>query len=149
MYCIHKSMHGAELPRHLPHRNVGRAAEIILHPRVGGHCVVPRNDPAYLGAIMVEDGPAWRVLDDELEQLHRRIGQASGGFHEEDGKVIRVRDEIPEDGPIPSYLACGPDCVCVCVCVCACVCVCLFVCVCVYVCVSVCVCVCVCVCMSV
>jgi hypothetical protein len=26
-----------------------------------------------------------------------------------DGKVIRVRGEIPEDGPIPSYLACGPD----------------------------------------
>ena len=53
--------------------------------------------------------PAWRVLDDELDQLHRRIGQASGGFHEEDGKVFRVRGEIPEDGPISSYLACGPD----------------------------------------
>ena len=76
---------------------------------MGGHCVVPRNGPAYLGTIMVEDGPAWRVLDDELEQLHRRIGQASGGFHEEDGKVIRVSGEIPEDRPIPSYLACGPD----------------------------------------
>ncbi len=35
--------------------------------------------------------------------------QASGGFHEEDGKVIRVRGEIPEDGPIPCYLACGPN----------------------------------------
>ena len=23
--------------------------------------------------------------------------------------MIRVRGEIPEDGPIPSYLACGPD----------------------------------------
>jgi hypothetical protein len=101
-------MRGAELLRHLPHRNVGRA-EIILHPRMGGHCVVPRNGPAYLGTIVVEDGPAWRVLDDELDQLHRRIGQASGGFHEEDGKVIRVRGAIPEDGPIPSYLACGPD----------------------------------------
>ena len=43
-------------------------------------------------------------------QLHRRISQVSGGFHEKDGKVIRVRGEIPEDGPIPtSYLACGPD----------------------------------------
>ena len=69
-------MRGAELPRHLPHRNVGRA-EIILHPRMGGHCVVPRNGPAYLGAKVVENGPAWRVLDDELEQLHRRIGQAN------------------------------------------------------------------------
>ncbi len=97
------------MPRRLPHRDVGRA-EIILHPRMGGHCVVPRNGPAYLGTIVVEDGPAGlRVLDDELDQLHRRICQASGGFHEEDGKVVRVRGEIPEDGPIPSYLACGPD----------------------------------------
>jgi hypothetical protein len=62
MYCIHKSMRGAKLPRHLPHRNVGRA-EIILHPRMGGHCVVPRNGPAYLGAKVIENGPAWRVLD--------------------------------------------------------------------------------------
>ncbi len=44
----------------------------------------------YLGTIVVEDGPAWRVLDDELDQLHRRIGQATDGFHKEDGKVIRV-----------------------------------------------------------
>ena len=110
MYCIYKSMRGAELPRRLPHRNVGRA-EIILHPRMGGHCVVPRNNgPAYLGTKVVKDGPAGRVLDDELDQLHRRIGQASGGFHEEDGKVIRVSGgEIPEDGAIPSYLACGLD----------------------------------------
>ena len=76
---------------------------------MGGHCVVPRNGAAYLGKIVVEDGPAWRVLDDELDHLHRRIGQASGGFHEKDSKVIRVSGEIPEDWPIPSYLACGPD----------------------------------------
>jgi len=109
MYRIHKSMRGAELPRHLPHRNVGRA-EIILHPRMGGHCVVPRNGPAYLGAKVVENGPAWRVLDDELEQLHRRIGKASSGFDdEEDSEVIRVRGEVPEDGPIPSLFSRGPD----------------------------------------
>ncbi len=110
MYCIHKrSMRRAKLPRHLPHRNVGRA-EIILHLCMGGHCVVPRNGPAYLGAKVVENEPAWRVLDDELDQLHRRVGQALGGFHEEDGKAIRVSGEIPaEDGPIPSYLASGPD----------------------------------------
>ena len=108
MYCINKSMRGAELPRHLPHRNVGRA-EIILHPRMGGHCVVPRNGPAYLGAKVVENGPAWRVLDDELEQLHRRIGQASSGFDEEDSEVIRVRGEVPEDGPIPSLFSRGRD----------------------------------------
>ena len=109
MYCIHKSMRGAELPRRLPHRDVGRV-EIILHPRMGGHCVVPRNGPAYLGTNVVKDGPAWRVLDNELvDQLHRRIRQASRGFHEKDGKVIRVSGEIPEDGPIPSYLVSGPD----------------------------------------
>jgi hypothetical protein len=96
-------MRGAELPRRLPNRDVGRA-EIILHPRMGGHCVVPRNGPAYLGTKVVKDGPDWRVLDDKFDQLHRRIGQASGGFHKEDGKVIRVSSEIPEDGPIPSYL---------------------------------------------
>ncbi len=76
---------------------------------MGGHCVVPRNGPAYQITIVVEDGPAWRVLDDELYQLHRRIGQASSGFHEKDGKVIRVRGEIPEDVPIPSLFSRGPD----------------------------------------
>jgi hypothetical protein len=76
---------------------------------MGCHCVVPRDGPVYLGTKRVEDGPAWRVLDDELAQFHRRIGLASGGFHEEDGKVIRVRGEIPEDVSIPSYLVCGPD----------------------------------------
>ena len=55
MYCKHKSMRGAELPRRLPHRDVGRV-EIILHPRMGGQCVVPRNGPAYLGTKVVEDG---------------------------------------------------------------------------------------------
>ena len=106
MYCMYKSMRGAELLRHLPHQNVGRA-EIILHPR---HCIVPRNVPGYyLRTKVVDDGPAWRVFDDELDQLHRRIGQAYCGFHEEDGKVIRVRGEIPEDGLIPNYLACGPN----------------------------------------
>ena len=69
MYCIRKSMRGAELPaalwtdpscpHSLPHRTVGR------------YCL--RNEPAYLGTEMVEDGAAGRVLDDEIEQLHRRI----------------------------------------------------------------------------
>ncbi len=93
------------MKQNYPAGSLGRA-EIILHPRMGGHCVVPRNGPAYLGLKVVEDGPAWRVLDDERDH---RIGQASGGFHEKDGKVLRVSGEIPEDGPIPSYLICGPD----------------------------------------
>ena len=50
-------------------------------------------------------------MDDELvEQLHRRIGQASSGFDEKDSEVIRVRGEVPEDGPmIPSLFSRGPD----------------------------------------
>ena len=68
------------------YRNVGRA-EIILHSRIGGYCVVTHNGPAYLGTEMVEDGPAGgRVfLDDELEQLHGGVGQVSSGFDKEDG----------------------------------------------------------------
>ena len=59
---------------------------------------------------MVKYGLAWRVLDDELEQLRRRIGQASSGFAEEDSEVIRAHGEVPEDGPIiPSLFARGPD----------------------------------------
>ena len=58
---------------------------------------------------MVKYGQAWRVLGDELEQLHRRIGQASSGFDEKDSEVIRARGEVPEDGPIPSLFVCGPD----------------------------------------
>jgi hypothetical protein len=58
---------------------------------------------------MVKYGPAWRVLDDELEQLRRRIGQASSGFDEKDSEVIWVRGEVREDRPIPSLLVRGPD----------------------------------------
>jgi len=58
---------------------------------------------------MANNGPTWRILDDELEQLHRRIGQAPSDFDEEDSEVIRVRGEVPEDGPIPSLLVRGPD----------------------------------------
>ena len=105
---------------------------IILHPRMGGHCVVPRNGTAYLGAKVVENGPAWRVLDDELEQLHRRIGQASSGFDEEDSEVIRVSDLKPcltMGKPEVKLTLLGEfsalTCVFVCVCVFVCLCVCL------------------------
>ena len=72
---------------------------------MGGHRVVACYDPTDLSIKMVQYGPAWRVLD---EQLHRRIGKASNGFDEEDSEVIRVRGEVPEDGPIPSLLVRGP-----------------------------------------
>jgi len=45
----------------------------MLEDRRYTACVVPRNEPSYLGTEMVEDGAAGRVLDDEIEQLHRRI----------------------------------------------------------------------------
>ena len=76
MYCIHKSIRRSELTHYLPHRDV-KGAEIILRPRMGGHRVVARNGPTDLSTEMVKYGPAWRVLDDKLEQLYRRIGQAS------------------------------------------------------------------------
>ena len=68
---------------------------------MGGHRVVACYDPTDLSTKMVQYGPAWRVLD---EQLHRRIGKASSGFDEEDSEVIRVRGEVP----IPSLLVRGP-----------------------------------------
>ena len=80
---------------------MGRA-EIILYPRMGGHCVVTRNIPTDLSTKMVENPPALRVFDDEFEKLHRRIGQATGGCDEKDSKVVRVRRKVPENGPIPS-----------------------------------------------
>ena len=67
----------------------GKSGE-ILHPRTGGHRVVPRNDgPADLSTkVTKDDGPARRILDEEeLEQLHRRIRQ---GLNKEDGQVIRI-----------------------------------------------------------
>ena len=80
---MYKHMHGAELiTRYLLHRDVGGSG-IILHPRMGGHRIVTRNGPAeLLTTKMVEDGPARRVFDDELKQLHRRIGKATGGIDE-------------------------------------------------------------------
>ena len=59
-------MAGAVVVRSLPHRDV-RGAEIILHPCIGGHCLVTRNGPTDdLSTKMVEDYcPAWRVIDDE------------------------------------------------------------------------------------
>ena len=102
-------MRRAEFTRYLPHRDVGEA-EIILHPRMSGYRVVARNDGLTdLSTKMANNGPTWRILDDELEQLPLRIGQAPSDFDEEDSEVIRVRGEVPEDGPIPCLLVRGPD----------------------------------------
>jgi hypothetical protein len=48
---------------------------------------------------IVKYGRAWRVLDNDLEQLHRRIGQASSGFDdEEDSDEVMIRPG-PRRGP--------------------------------------------------
>jgi hypothetical protein len=38
---------------------------------------------------------------DELDQVHGGIGKASGGFDEENGKVLGVIHEVAEDGAVP------------------------------------------------
>ena len=45
MYCIHKNIHEAELPRRLPHRDV-RGAGVVLNPCMGGHHIVTCNGTA-------------------------------------------------------------------------------------------------------
>ena len=70
----------------------------MLHPRMGGHCVVTRNGPADLSTEKVQNRAACRVFDDELEQLHGGLRQAAGGFDKEDGKMLRVFGKIPENG---------------------------------------------------
>ena len=41
------------------------------------------------------------IFDDELDQVHGGIGKASGGFDEENGKVLGVIHEVAEDGAVP------------------------------------------------
>ena len=49
-------MCGAELPRRLPHQNMGRA-EILLHPRMGGHCRLFENKKV----VIIKDGAVRRI----------------------------------------------------------------------------------------
>ena len=108
MYCIHKSMHGEKITPPPPPPKCGKSGDNTA-PTRGRPLRCTAQWPRLSGCKSVESGPAWRVLDDELEQLDRRIGQASSGFDEEDSEVIRVRGEVPEDGSIPRLFSRGPD----------------------------------------
>jgi hypothetical protein len=76
---------------------------------MGGHSVVTRNGPADLSTEKVQNGAARRVFDDELDQLHGVLREASGGFNEEDGQVLGVVHEVPENRPVVGALRVGAD----------------------------------------
>ena len=76
---------GAELTRNLPHRDVG-GADVVLDPCMGGHRIVTCDGTADLTTESMQDGAAWRILDNVLDQVHGGIGEASGGFDEENGQ---------------------------------------------------------------
>lgn len=106
---IHIYAHeGVDLTRDLPHRDEGGSG-IVLHPCKGGHRIVARNGSADLTTKGVENAAARGVFDDELDQGRGGLGKASGGFDEEDGKVLGVIHEVAEDGPVPGPLGRGPE----------------------------------------
>jgi hypothetical protein len=72
-----------------------------LNPRMGGHRIVTCNGTADLTTEGVQNGPARGIFDDELDQVHGGIGKASGGFDEENSKVLGVIHEVAEDGAVP------------------------------------------------
>ena len=49
----------------------------------------------------VQDGAAGGIFDDELDQVHGGVGEASGGSDEENGQVLGVIHEVAEDGAVP------------------------------------------------
>ena len=81
----------------------------MLHPSKGGHRIVARNGSADLTTKGIEDAAARGVFDDELDQGRGGLGKASGGFDEEDGKMLGVIHEVAEDGPVPGPLGRGPE----------------------------------------
>ncbi len=92
-------MHGAELTRNHSHRDV-RGAGVVLNPCMGGHRIVTCNGTADLTTKGVQDGAAGGIFDDELDQVHGGVGEASGGFDEENGQVLGIH-EVAEDGAVP------------------------------------------------
>jgi hypothetical protein len=90
-------MHGAELTRSHSHRDV-RGMGVVLNPCMGGHHFVTCNGTADLTTEGVQDGAAGGFFDDELDQVHGGIGEASGGF---DGQVLGVIHEVAEDKVVP------------------------------------------------
>jgi hypothetical protein len=79
-----------------------RGAGVVLNPCKGGHRIVTCNGTADLTTEGVQNGPAREIFDDELDQVHGGIEKASGGFDEENGKVLVVIHEVAEDrGAVP------------------------------------------------
>ena len=72
-------MHGAELTRNHSHRDV-REAGVVLNPCMGGHRIVTCNGTADLTTEGVQDSAAGGIFDDELDQVHGGVGEASGGL---------------------------------------------------------------------
>ncbi len=69
---------------------------------MGGHRIVTCNGTADLTTEGVQDGAAGGIFDDELlDQVHEGVGEASGGFDEENGQVLGVIHEVAEDGAVP------------------------------------------------
>ena len=93
-------MHGAELTRNHYHRDV-RGAGVVLNPCMGGHRIVTCNGTADLTTEGIQDGAAGGIFDDELDQVHGGVGEASGGFDKENGQVLGVIHEVAEDGAVP------------------------------------------------
>ncbi len=76
-------------------------AGVVLNPCKGGHRIVTCNLTADLNTEDVQNGPARGISNDELDQVHGGIGKASGGFDEENGKVLGVIHEVAEDRAVP------------------------------------------------
>ena len=74
-----------------------RGAGVVLNPCMGGHRIVMCNGTADLTTEGVQDGTVGGIFDYELDQVHGGIGKASGGFDEENGKVLGVIHEVAED----------------------------------------------------
>ena len=72
---------------------------------MGGHRIVTCNETADLTTKGIQDGAAGGIFDDEPDQVHGGVGEASGGFDEGNGKVLWVIHEVAEDGAVP-----GPFC---------------------------------------
>ncbi len=91
---------GAKLTRNFSHRDV-RGAGVVLNPCIGGHRIVTCNGTADLTTKGVQDGAAGGNFDDELDQVNGGVGEASGGFDGDNGKVLGVIYEVAEDGAVP------------------------------------------------
>ena len=72
-----------------------------MNPCKSGHRIVTCNGTADLTTEDVQNGAARGIFDDELDQVHGGIGKASGGFDEENGKVLGVIHEFAEGGAVP------------------------------------------------